>query len=314
MSTRCRRHGGQRLVSLAMARIGDGHGWRSLPCDLFREILGYLSLHDLSNIDRSLINHLYRSFFLFAMNGVVIFHYFTPSANDSDLMTWMMKRNIYISELCLQEYSSSFTPFILHTKSKLIYLRISTSDQRNEMLANCFNQLDRCPKLTYFSTQATLDISEKMMMQFLSNNPQLESLSLTGMSHFTPEIIMSICQYCSNIKHLSLSMCSWCNDDCIYDLINSNLNLHTLDLSSTEVCQESTIEALLSRFSNLHELSIHDCSLSYDVVRKILRDVALPAILNPDPEIQFFGLCCATNNIDEVCYTFHISHSISLES
>jgi hypothetical protein len=187
----------------------------NLPSVLYREILQYLIINDLCNLESALVKQQLRECYLSAISGMVASIPLNKFLNSRNLskryFNWLSKRNIRFK--CI-DYCSCNKEGVLKV--------INQSNRHLETLEfhPFFEDTDlqvigSCPRLQFLSfleMNAPIRYSCGGLEDFLRMNPQLQSLSIQQNTQFSDRLLEVLFEACPHLTQLDLSNCSWVTD------------------------------------------------------------------------------------------------------
>jgi hypothetical protein len=278
-----------------------------LPREILYLSLQFLDLKDIGNFDSAITNHLLRPLYLSLVNGMIISNYRSIFKNrDSEdiqdycSLGWLVMRKIISFEIHLRSFHPSMIVLISNSKAHLKSLFLDT-----DFPDISFREIGSCPSLLEFTIRSEKSdhITFESMDQFFQLNPQLQRIKIQPDSF--PQILTSISKNCPNVTHLCVSDNNDPMKDLVPELSRSGLNLISLVLDERDLTGDESIHVLLNSFPNLHYLSIAGSNTSQVRKTLILKRVAIPSLMNPDPSIQLMGLRCLSDMqviIPECCF------------
>jgi hypothetical protein len=258
-------------------------------------------------MDMAIINHSLRPHYLSAVDGMLI----SSFREFYFLGNWIMSRNLKPRKItCEYETMQPIgnpIPLLLNSRERLEILSL------HEIPDNDFRQFGSFPALTDITFWG-LESPLVTLVNFLSLNPQLKKISLHFTRGFNVEYVTSLISKCPNLKHLDLSHNKGFNDACAVKLVEGGLDLYSLRIDGTSVRQRESLDLILNSFPNLHYFTFSECGFSTEIREFILRQIAIPALLSDDPEIQSMGFYSVDHHFEILhsseCYDFQIDDEI----
>lgn len=261
-----------------------------LPYDVIRIIFQYLSLSDISRVDSAVLNHETRDTLLKILDNMIIPEYISldTGCRKKDCLDWLLLRNIRPLEITVKLFHPLMLHLIINSRFHLKLL-----DLRTEILDEYLRQIRPCPNLEKVVLWSC-EITAERFSLFLKQHQHLKSLSLDV--EFTLSFASAIANNCPNLTSLDVSYCDGFNDAYVLIIAQGCRKLMDLDISGTEVTSDS-VQIIFDILPNLRSISLSACDVSNDLMRRCLRQVALPSLTSADPETQVHGLCCISENI-----------------
>lgn len=255
----------------------------NLPLDLYRELLRYLELEDIVELDRALLNHQLREAYLSSLSGNVIHSTPDYSAFES-MLPWLMKRNVLSCEVEHRDSPDDrIRQYIIQSKEVLQILYLTQVKESD------LQQIGPCPKLKFVALCHSPHLTESGVEYFLRNNSQLEALSISQNPQLSNGIIETIINACPHIRHLDLSRCSWVSDATLDLIEKSTLKLRSLHILGCNVSKEK-VEEFIDHYPSLCYIKVGGHNIDEELLLSVLQRVTLPALQNDDQDIQLLGL------------------------
>jgi hypothetical protein len=254
----------------------------NLPLDLYRELLQYLTLWEIGDLDLALLNHQFREIYWASLSGTVIPE--IPKYSTRGIIPWLTQRNI-LTRHCkiMMSLGPISCQFIIQSKPVLNTLNIYQSNVNGNDLRN----IGSCPNLKCLSLFFSKSLTSRGLEHFLRINPQLERVSISSNDQLSNALLKVIIEVCSHLHHLNISRCSWVTDASLDLIERSNLKLRSLDIHMCHVSTEK-VEELMERCHSLRYLQVGRADEGLQIL--ILRKIAFSALEDPDPEVQLLGL------------------------
>jgi hypothetical protein len=242
-----------------------------LPDDMFsREILSYLTVHDIVRLDNACMNYKYRFQLLDKIRDVILIGDEDKSMKTS-LFKWLGMRRIYLIKMSLYfKDNSSFSSSIEHDYvdqfryTQHVLFRGFVRD------ATAIFIISHCPSLlsigisgNYVDCRYTTDHTLKSIAEHC--NGRLQSLSLSGCIGITDTGMINILEHCSNLLSLTLNGSRVYRLELITDASIISLSSHCTGLQSLDLygCQQITDASIISISTNctgLQSLNLRECN------------------------------------------------------
>ena len=222
-----------------------------LPDDMFRqELLPYLTLQDIVNLDNACMNYKYRPQLLEKISGVILLGD-QDTSMEASLFKWLGMRRIYL------------------VKTKFVVPSFYPSPSFIENIENDYVDQFRYTQHVVLKRS----IIDDMAIFIISHCPCLLSIGISGIeydfSSLYPQVtyhtLQSIAGHCTGLQSLSLSDCRKITDT---GLINISECCHKLENLKVDCCDRITDASIISISTHcigLQSLNLVECRQISDV-------------------------------------------------
>ena len=265
----------------------------NLPDDMFKqEILPYLTVHDIVNLDSACMNHKYRPQLLDKISGVILVGDKDKSVKAS-LFKWSGMRRIYFIQMKIVvsgfysmvstieiDYGDQFrytqlvvmcgsiiddmAIFIISHCPCLLLINVSESDgeyQSNPQITDHTSQsiAEHCTGLQSLSLNSCRDITDAGLIIISEHCPNLKSLKVGDCGKITDVSIISMSNHCTGLQSLDLRWCRQITDASIISISTHCTRLQELDLERCEQIRDASIISISTHCSGLQSLNLDNC-------------------------------------------------------
>jgi hypothetical protein len=322
-----------------------------LPDDMFKqELLPYLTVDDIVNLDNACMNHKYRPQILAKIVGVILIGE-KDQFMKASLFKWLGIRRIYLMNILIVVSSNYFLPSFLKNFN-VVDMENNYDDQfrytqhvvmrgpiRDDMAIFI---ISHCPCLLSFDISAlrgfsslypqVTDLTLQLIAEYCTG---LQSLSLSCCLEITDAGLMTIFKHCSNLISLQMhrssitdsSMISisthctgllsvnlrWCGqitDASIISISTHCIGLQSLNLESCDLITDVSIISISIHCIGLKSLNLVSCGQ--------ITDVSITSISFYCTGLQSLSLvsCDQITDVSIISISIHCSglHSVNLES
>jgi len=218
-----------------------------LPDDIFRqEILQYLTLDNIVNLDNACMNHKYRPELLEKIDGVILIGDKTKSMKAS-LFKWLGMRRIY-----------------------LIYMNVLFKDYRFYEISSSSMKTDYDDQFRY--TQHIIlrgPIRDDIAIFIISHCPCLLSMDIGDYNRPDPLVtdhtLQSIAEHCTGLQSLSLSDCREITDTGLIAISKHCYKLENLKVDCCDRITDASIISISIHCIGLQSLNLVECRLISDI-------------------------------------------------
>jgi len=208
-----------------------------LPDDIFRqELLPYLTVYDIMNLDNACMNHIYRPQLLDKIDGVILLGDKDKSIKAS-LFKWLGMRRIYLIKMLMLESDFNVTP------SRLTY-----------------NYVDQFRYTQHVVMRGP--IIDDMAIFIISHCPCLLSIDIdckVSFPQITDYTLQSIAEYCTGLQSLSLSYCSEITDTGLIIISMHCPYLQSLNLEGYYQLSDASINSISTHCTGLETFNLSKC-------------------------------------------------------
>jgi hypothetical protein len=262
--------------------------WLYVPREIFGIILQSLTLHEISTLDKAILNRCQRKEYLSYLQGIDLSLQMAEEYCFSDLVTWLLTRKVSTKIIHLYEFNPTGMNFVTMLRCSLVTLAVGSCKNIQDSDLDSFPD---CPSLTSLSLSAWR-LSDSSLRRVLVKYPHLKSLDISHSYLLTDETIISLAAALPGLTHLDLSYSKWFTDESIKILLSAQFPLVSLILSGTNVFHDQSIQDILAATSRqvLHLLSLSADQYSYGCRAAVLKEIALPSLMSDVPSRQLLGL------------------------
>jgi len=226
-----------------------------LPDDMFRqELLQYLIVDDLVNLDNACMNHKYRPHLLDKISGVILIGD-TDESMIVSLFKWLGMRRIYLIKmlimfsdfyLALSIMQNDYVDQFRYTQH--VIMRLYINDDMAVFI------LSRCPVLLSIDILASVDhyssspqLTDITLLSIAGHCTGLQSISLSNCRHITDTGLKMVAENCTSLQNLNIVSCNQITDASIISISIHCTGLQSLNL---ERCHRITDASIISISNN----------------------------------------------------------------
>ena len=262
-----------------------------LPDDMCRqELLQYLTVHDIVNLDNACMNHKYRSQLLDKISGVILQGDKNKYMKDS-LFKWLGMRRIYWIDMMIvasesyldmknryvdqfrytkhlrgyEDIRDDMAIFIISHCPCLLSIIIGDNFRPTPKITNhtLKSIAEHCTGLQSLSLRHCREITDTGLIAISEHCPNLKSLNVDDSSQITDASIISISSHCTGLQELDLEGCHRITDDSIISISLHSTGLQSLHLQDCDVTDAGMI-SISTHFTGLQSLCLEGCPLITD--------------------------------------------------
>jgi hypothetical protein len=260
-----------------------------LPDDMFRlELLPYLAVQDIVNLDNACMSHKYRSQLLDKISGVILLGDKEKSMKAS-LFKWLGMRRIYLIKMLFDKSVYSLTPSRMEndyvdqfTYTQHVFMRGRIRDifdiSRDITDHTLQSIAEHCTGLQSLSLSCCKYITDTGLITISIHCPELKSLAVVGCDQITDVSIISISTYCSGLQSLNVHGCDQITDASIISISTYCIGLQSLALEGCYKITDGSIIPISENCTGLKRLNLH---------RTNITDASLIAIAKNCTKLQF---------------------------
>jgi hypothetical protein len=235
-----------------------------LPDDMFRlELLPYLTVQDIVNLDKACMNHKYRSQLMDKISGVILLGDKDRSIKAS-LFRWLGMRRIYFTKMLIVVSDFNLTPSSIENDyvdqfryTQHVVLRGSIKDDMAMFI------ISHCPFLL------SIDIGDyegpdplvtDHTLQSIAKHcsGRLQSLSLICCRSISDSGLITISMHCHDLQSLDVMGCDQMGDASIISVSTHCTGLQSFNLNACSKITDASIISISTHCTGL--LSLHlDC-------------------------------------------------------
>jgi hypothetical protein len=252
------------------------HLLETVPNEIFRIYLQFLSRADILVLDNSMTNHATRPRYLAALNDL---HIFEDVDLTIDEARWMMARGASVKILNIEFFEETWLEFVLKFQHRVSSIICEMIDE------SLLDRIGACSSLKTLSINRSQNISENSLLNFMTLNPQLEMLHLASFSNLSSfEVILP---FCRNLRYLEFPNNNWFTDEHVFEIIAARLQfLKMINFSLTLVKNDDTVRALIEGYPNIRSILCQSTLLPFETSEFLLKNVTLRSFMGDDPEFQ----------------------------
>ena len=259
-----------------------------LPDDMFKqELLPYLSVDDIVNLDNACMNHKYRPQLMEKISGVILLGDKVKRMKAS-LFKWLGMRRIFLINMEILEYDyyltssrieNDYVDQFRYTQHVVMSGRIR-DDMAIFILSHCpcllsieFSGKCSHPQLTDHTLQS---IAEHCAQRF-------QSLSLCDCREITDVGLITISEHCPFLQFLKVRYCNQITDTSIISISTHCTGLLSLKLQSCHLLTDDSIISISTHCTGLLSLNLEGC--------RQITDVSIISISTHFTGLQSINLC-----------------------
>ena len=244
----------------------------SLPADMFRlELLPYLTVHDIVNLDNICMNHKYRPQLLHKISGVILLGDRDKSMKAS-LFKWLGMRQIYLIKMLIVVSDFYTSPYSMENdyvnqfrSTQHVVMRGSIRDEMAIfIISHCSCVLSSISLLGDYDRPVDSGryprVTDDTLQSIAEYCTTLQSLNLDCCRQITDDSIISISTYCTGLKLLNVDGCRRIADAGIISISTYCTGLHSLNLGCCHNISDESILSISTHCIGLHSLNLDGCS------------------------------------------------------
>jgi len=253
-----------------------------LPDDMFKqELLPYLTVDDIVNLDNACMNHKYRPQILAKIVGVILIGE-KDQFMKASLFKWLGIRRIYLMNILIVVSSNYFLPSFLKNfnvvdmgndyKDQFRYTQhvVMRGPIRDDMAIFI---ISNCPCLLSFDISALKgfsslypQVTDHTLQSIAEHCTCLQSLSFRDCRAITDAGLITISEHCTNLKSLHVYFCIYITDYSITSVSTYCTGLQSLNLCSCHQIEDASIISISTHCTGLQRcifscIKITDASL-----------------------------------------------------
>jgi F-box/leucine-rich repeat protein 2/20 len=260
-----------------------------LPDDMFRlELLPYLTLDDIVNLDNACINHKYRPQLMEKINGVILLGDQDTSIKAS-LFKWLGMRRIYLIKMLFVVSYFNLTPssiendyvdqfrytqnvvmrgamrdnmsiFIISHSLCMLSINISGHSSDPQVSDHALQSIaEHCTGLQLLSLSWCGGITDAGLITISEHCPNMNYLDISNCGKITDTTIISISAHCTGLKSLNLERCNQITDDSIISISIHCTRLQSLNLENCYQITNASIISISTHCTGLLSLNLGCC-------------------------------------------------------
>ena len=241
-----------------------------LPDDMFRlELLPYLTVDDIVNLDNACMNHKYRPQLLAKIDGVILIGDKDKSMKAS-LFKWLGMRRIYLIEMQIQGSIIHSTPAMSIRKLKNDYVNQFRYTQYVVLRGPIKNNMSifiisHCPCLLSMDIiddheQPSPQITDRTLHSIAEYCTGLQSLSLSCCQKMTDTGLITIFEHCPYLQSLKVVYCQQMTDAIIISISTYCIGLKLLNLGDCDQITDASIISISTHCTGLQSLHLGFCT------------------------------------------------------
>jgi hypothetical protein len=217
-----------------------------LPDDIFRqELLPYLIVQDIVNLDNACMNHKYRPQLMEKISGVILLGDEDISIKAS-LFKWLGMRRIYLIKMKFVVSDFSLTPSSTDNDYVDQFRYTQHVFMTGAIRANMAFDISR-------------DITDHTLQSIADHCTGLQSLSLICCRYITDTVFINISMRCHELKSLTVMGCRKITDASIISISTHCSGLQSLNLGDCRQITDASIISISTHCSGLQSLNVHGC-------------------------------------------------------
>ena len=234
-----------------------------LPNDIFKhEIMQYLTVYDIVNVDNSILNRKFRNIYLNIMKGMIIIS--KNYENQLLFLEWVIKKEMYIRNIYL------VSSYELEPSSLFLNYISSFKFVQNLHIDNGFK--NRCWKSNghYYRTiydNYCVGVCFDSTKLFFNNKDwtALMSLQIYDCQWIEDKHVQDITVNCSNLLYLTICNCRLLTNNSMLNLINNKSKLQQLNIQFSLTITDFVIVIMLKNACfTIQSLRLQHCPLITD--------------------------------------------------
>ena len=238
-----------------------------LPDDIFRlELLQYLTVDDIVNLDNACMNHKYRPQLMDKISGVILLGDQDTSIKAS-LFEWLGMRRIYLFKMLFVVSDFTLTPSSIENNymdqfryTQHVFMRGPIRDDMAIFIIShcpCLSSIDIGDCYSYLHPK----ISDLTLHSIAENSTGLQSLSLSYCWETTDTGLITISKHCSNLLLLhNTNNFFQLTDASIISISTHCTRLQSLDLGRCRKITDACIMSISSHCHALQSLNLEHCT------------------------------------------------------
>jgi len=236
-----------------------------LPDDMFRlELLPYLTVQDIVNLDNACMNHKYRLQVLDKISGVILLGDKDKSIRAS-LFKWLGMRRIYLIKMLIVESDFNLTPFGIENDyvdqfryTQHVFMRGPITDDMAIFI------ISHCPCLLSigigdYSRPDPLVTDQTLQSIAKHCSGRLQSLSLIFCRSILDSGLITISLHCHDLQSLKVKYCNQITDTSIISVSTHCTGLQSLDLTNCIQITDASVLSISTHCTGLQELNLDCC-------------------------------------------------------
>ena len=256
-----------------------------LPVDMFQhELLPYLTVRDIVNLDCAIMNHEYRDELMQKIGGMELIEDILniSMGNIPPLLKWLGLRGIFISNMKMRLIHTYRMPKMLFNNNnkdqfklnkdvnKVVIHSIEIHDCHSYRISDDTIQkiAQYCIGLQSLSIIDCRAISDAGLINISQQYPKLQSLKLYYCVELTDASIISISTHCTGLQSLNLGCCRHITGASIIPISTHCTGLQLLNLEWCDDISDASLRAIAMNCTGLQSLCTQGCDrLSSDELR-----------------------------------------------
>jgi len=236
-----------------------------LPDDMFRlELLIYLTVQDIVNLDNACMNHEYRSQLLDKISGVILLGDKDKSINAS-LFKWLGMRQIYFTKMLIVVPDFNLTPSSIENDyidqfryTQHVFMEGLIRDDMAIFIIShcpCLISIDIGKSILFFSPQVT----DHTLQSIAEHCTGLQSLSLSWCHEISDTGLITISLHCPNLQSFTVDFCRQISDVSIILISSHCTGLQSLNLDCYDKITDASIISISTLCTELQSLNLRSC-------------------------------------------------------
>ena len=236
-----------------------------LPDDMFRlELLQYLTVQDVINLDNACMNHKYRSQLLDKISGVILLGDQDTSIKAS-LFKWLGMRRIYLIKMLIMVSDFNLTPSSIENYyvdqfryTQHVFMRGPIRDDMAIFIIShcpCLISIDIGDNSRFFPPHVT----DRTLQSIAERCTRLQSLSLRSCEQITDTGLITISLHCPYLQSFKIDYCRQISDVSIISISSHCTGLQSLDLYGCGQITDASIISISTHCAGLQSLNLRNC-------------------------------------------------------
>ena len=236
-----------------------------LPDDMFRlELLPYLTVDDIVDLDNACMNHKYRSQLLDKISGVILLGD-KGTSMEASLFKWLGMRRIYLIKMKFVVSYFNVTPSSIdnYYADQFRYTQhvFTIGALRDDMAifiishCPCLISIDIGDNCRFFSPQVT----DQTLQSIAEHCTGLQSLSLSWCREISDTGLITISLHCHELKSFKIDYCRQISDVSIISISSHCTGLQSLDLYGCGQITDASIISISTHCAGLQSLNLRNC-------------------------------------------------------
>ena len=236
----------------------------NLPDDMFKkEMLPYLSIHDIVKLDKACVNHKYRSKLLEKISGVIL-RGDEDKAMKASLFEWLGMRRIYLINIEIAVHDLHSYPSIMEIYyvdqfryTQNVFMRGAIRDDFAVFIVS------NCPCLLSIDILCDYDdhqVTDHTLLSIAEHCTGIQSISLSKCHEISDTGLISISEHCPNLLSFRIDYCEEMTDASIISISTHCTGLKSLNLECCPLITDASIISISTHCTGLRSLLLFCCN------------------------------------------------------